>query len=57
MLSESDLALASVMTNSTDDGTLKQLQAFANSLNGEPVAGRLKFKVIINKYTNQNISK
>lgn len=57
MLSESDLALASVMTYSTDDGTLKQLQAFANSLNGEPDAGRLKFKVIINKYTNQNISK
>lgn len=49
MLSKSDLALASVMTYSTDDGTLKQLQAFANS--------HLKFKVIINKYTNQNISK
>lgn len=57
MLSESDLALVNVMTNSTDDGTLKQLQAFANSLNGVPGAGRLKFKVIINKYTNQNISK
>lgn len=43
MLSESDLALASVMTYSTDDGTFKRLQAFANSLNGEPGAGRLKF--------------
>lgn len=52
MISESDLALASVMTYSTDDGTLKQLQAFANSLNKEPGVGLLKFKVIINKYTN-----
>lgn len=56
MLSESDLALASVMTNSTDDGTLKQLQAFANT-ESKYGSGRLKFKVIINKYTNQNISK